>query len=250
LYRIFLNVHIPRSLRKPGIFTRQLHGYILRMIEQTDKPLASELHDQKDRQSFSLYVDPKGEGIFVSCLNKQVARALQLAWYNTLELQTPLLTTKIHQIDTQFISFDDLNFKEDRLRLRFLSPTTFYQYGKYYPLPEPQRIFSSAMKTFNQSVYAAEPLVWEDILHIVQEMVIADVNIHSTVVSFEKFLIQGFLGRIEFRLHRLTTEQKRKVWMLARILEIVGVGNKTAWGLGAVTANTHRVSKSPEGVRR
>jgi CRISPR/Cas system endoribonuclease Cas6 (RAMP superfamily) len=123
-----------------------------------------------------------------------------------------------------------LNTFTEKFTLRFITLTTFYQYGNYYPLPELNRLLSSASKVM---VIVEGVEIGKQQLETMTRMIrIEFANIKTERMSFGKFNIIGFCGDLSLPLKALPKEDQDVVWKLVNYGTMMGFGYKTAWGLG------------------
>lgn len=229
MYLLHLTVQSSSKPFGPGIITRRLHAYILDAIQQRNPELSQMIHDRKERQIFSVYFNhhkitihsPSRE--VIQCLQQNVLYNDQInliAWKGTIQ-EAYAQSFPVDEIMKRFSS----NFT-----LKFLTPTTFYQYGNYYPLPELNRLFSSASKVLemceDQVISATE------LESFTRKIRVEHASIKTHRVDFGKFNVIGFSGTLMLNIKALSLEEQHLVWKLAVYGSMMGFGYKTAWGLG------------------
>lgn len=138
---------------------------------------------------------------------------------------------RIQEIHTRkFTQEDLLRDFSTQITFHFHTPTTFYQWGNYYPMPELQRLFASGAKSFEM---AGNPKVpWEEIEPLTRKVRVEHLDITTQRADFGKFKVIGFCGSLVLSLKALSAEEQKRMWLLARYGSIMGFGYKTAWGLG------------------
>lgn len=176
---------------------------------------------------------------------KEVVLSLQqtLLDHHVLDLQDWKAT--IIEVQTRKVTTQEMDASYcEKCTLHFITPTTFYQYGNYYPLPELNRLLGSAAKL------VAIVDEWEIEKHQIEDwarnIIIESVEIKTERVSFGSFQIIGFCGKMTISQKKLSKADQSIVWRLIQYGALMGFGYKTAWGLGRVevqTSNRPRVTK-------
>lgn len=232
MYQLTLQIK-PASPKQPkiipGILTKRFHACILDAIRKQNPVLSSFLHQSKQRQQFSFYA--QGSQIIVCSPNKGVIRTLQDHWQSGVEINLHHWKAIVQQVEARYLSLSEIKSKyQSSVNLRFLTPTTFYQDGNYYPLPELNRLLLSANKIY--PMIDQPMLSLEQINGMVRQIRIEQVAIQSQRVHFGKFSIIGFQGKLELNLKALLPDEQIHAWMLFSLGALLGFGYKTAWGLG------------------
>jgi CRISPR-associated endoribonuclease Cas6 len=129
-----------------------------------------------------------------------------------------------------FTQEDIIHQFSDKLTLQFLTPTTFYQQGNYYPLPELTRLFVSANKLMVTIENLDIPR--SELEQSVRKIRIEYASIATERVDFGKFSVIGFTGNLALNLKALPPTEQALFWKLAVYGSLMGFGYKTAWGLG------------------
>lgn len=233
----------------PGPFTRKLHGFILEMIRFSNQDLSKQLHDSKEKTMYAIFIENR-EQINICSINKEIIVHLQRSFLENPVIETDIGNYKIHEIHVKNRSLSDAQHALEDIEIihiRFQTPTAFTQSGHYYILPEPKRIFSSALITYNRLEEVNQPLAWEDLLPIIEKLVMIDLKIKSKPTSFGLFTVNGFVGYIRWNMKRLTLTEKRILCKLLVCMEVMGVGTKTAWGMGKIIFDHRMLRKNPRG---
>lgn len=120
-----------------------------------------------------------------------------------------------------------------RVRIQFLSPTSFKQNGRYVFYPDIRLIFQSLMTKFdtfadNLSVHSEEVLG-----QLVDNTHIIGYNLKSVRFYLEGTSIPAFIGHIEIYI-KGPQPLVNLIHLLLRYGEYAGVGIKTAMGMGAM----------------
>ncbi|MBA4537820.1 CRISPR system precrRNA processing endoribonuclease RAMP protein Cas6 [Bacillus aquiflavi] len=252
MYVMTLDTHLRKKVNFPGPFTRQLHAFLLKMIKGVNPILSKQLHDSKEKTSFAIFVDSRSS-IKICSTDREVITCLQTSFLDNPMINVETETFKINEIHVKKrLLSESMQLLDDvkNLKIEFQTPTAFTHSGKYYILPEPKRIFSSALKTYNQSEETTEQLIWDDLLPIIDKLVMIDINIKSKPISYGRFTVNGFVGKIIWNINNLTREEKRFLSMLLTCMQVMGVGTKTTWGMGKIYATTTCVGKSTGGARK
>lgn len=219
----------------PGILTKRFHAFVLSSIQQQNPSLSSWLHKPKQRQQFSFYVNEPL--IVLNSPKKEVILSLRDCWQQEELIDLHSWKATIQQIALRYIPLEEMQRAyRPNITLYFHTPTTFYQEGNYYPLPEINRLLLSANKIYPMM---DQPMVTlEQINRIARIIRIENLAIQCKRVHFGKFSVIGFQGKLELNLKALTSNQQSIAWMLLSLGSQLGFGYKTAWGLGQVQLTT------------
>jgi CRISPR-associated endoribonuclease Cas6 len=220
-----------------GTHYRRLHAFVLRSIQYSDPDLSEAIHSRTDRQIFS--ISYWKEKITIHTPSKQLVSTLQQTFLEQDQVDLQDWKARIQKIDASYTSQEDIkNAFSSNFTLRFVTPTTFYQYGNYYPLPELHRLLASAGKVMmlaeGTEVSKQQLETWA------RNIRIEHAEIKTKRLSFEKFNIIGFCGTLSLQIKSLPIEDQLQVWQLVNYGVMMGFGYKTAWGLG----KTQLISKS------
>lgn len=253
MYQLHLRVRSESKANNRWILSRRLHGFILRMIQNKDPQLSEWLHNRKDRQIFSIHASFQEGELCIQTPSKEVISSLQqsLLHQSTVVLRDWkgwIQEIHCHQI-TQEDLFQDFSSK---ITFQFHTPTTFYQWGNYYPIPELQRLFASGAKSYEMVGNPKVP--WEEIEPLTRKVRIEHLAITTQRADFGKFKVVGFCGTLALSLKALSFEEQKLMWLLATYGSLMGFGYKTAWGLGQTSIEeqshfrTSTASKQGRGV--
>ena len=151
---------------------------------------------------------------------------------------------EIEKVDSQYFSVAAIDQAfSSRFTLRFLTPTTFYQWGNYYPLPELQRLFSSAVKVYE--ICGHSNLPWEELEWLIRKIRMEHISLTTHRVYFGKFNVIGFRGVLALNTKELPIEQQKQIWRLIVYASLMGFGYKTAWGMGQTQLEPFPISEHP-----
>ncbi len=121
------------------------------------------------------------------------------------------------------------------LELEFATPTAVSQgedtHGRprVEVLPLPTTIFLSIARRWND--LAPEPVELDAVRAAAETTLVADYRTHTTTVQMANKTTKGFMGRVGYEL-RGDAEQRRLLALLADASFFLGVGMKTARGMG------------------
>ncbi|SFJ43359.1 CRISPR system precrRNA processing endoribonuclease RAMP protein Cas6 [Thermoflavimicrobium dichotomicum] len=229
IYRLHLHVRPQARLESPGILARRLHAFILEAIQRVNPELSQRLHDGKERQAFSVYLD--SDMIFIHSPAREVIHSLQKRLLLDSSIDLIDWQGTVQEIHTQLFAKEEIMRQfTPKFTLKFVTPTTFYQQGNYYPLPELVRLFSSATKVLEMC--EGQVLSRSDIETWVRKIRIEYASFTTERVDFGKFNVIGFRGKLTLNLKALPPEEQERLWILAVYGSLMGFGYKTAWGLG------------------
>ncbi|MCH5584618.1 CRISPR system precrRNA processing endoribonuclease RAMP protein Cas6 [Shimazuella sp. AN120528] len=229
MYTLTLTLKLLRKKEITGVHYRRLHAFVLGLIKLSDPALSKEIHGRKDRQIFSISYEK--EKIRIYTPSKRIISCLQQALLDRHQVDLFDWQAKILQVAANFTTPEEIQNKFcEKFILRFITPTTFYQYGNYYPLPELNRLLSSASKVME--IVEGVEIDKHQLETMVRMIRIESANIKTERVSFGKFNIIGFCGDITLQCKVFPKEDQYVVWKLVNYGAMMGFGYKTAWGLG------------------
>ncbi|MFQ6059156.1 MAG: CRISPR system precrRNA processing endoribonuclease RAMP protein Cas6 [Anaerolineae bacterium] len=120
---------------------------------------------------------------------------------------------------------------EERIVLRFASPTTFRTGDVNLLFPLPVSVFGSYLRKWG--AFSPIPLVEGGLLDFVAEQVVAErYELETRVVRYGNFQVNGFVGVCHYRVLGGDPERVRAVNVLADFALFAGTGQKTTQGLG------------------
>jgi len=139
-------------------------------------------------------------------------------------------TTSYEEIYNAIVSGPKVN---NKIQLKFLSPTTFRSGGRNYPLPEPQKVFLNLLQKWN--LFSPVNLGDNYIKFIEENVFPAGYRLQTRIMHFDKYKQVGFTGSCTFGVRKQRDDIMIKVLhMLARCTFYAGVGYKTTMGMGQV----------------
>ncbi|MBS7531174.1 CRISPR system precrRNA processing endoribonuclease RAMP protein Cas6 [Hazenella sp. IB182353] len=229
MYRLHITVQAKTKIKGPGVFTKRLHAFILNAVKEGNPLLSEYLHNRKDRQLFSIYAHEFE--IMIHSPNQSIIEYLQRYFLLHDDLELWNWKGKIQEVNTIYLSQESLmKWHSNRITIHFITPTTFYQYGNYYPLPEINRLLLSGVKAYQLTDENVLPDI--DLESIARRIRIEHAEFFTRRVDFKKFKVIGFCGKLILSLSSLDQVESETVWELLVYGSLMGFGYKTAWGLG------------------
>lgn len=119
------------------------------------------------------------------------------------------------------------------LSLQFLSPTSFKQNGLYINYPDIRLMFKNLMHKYEEAGVGEEGEDEETLNALVEEAVVSQYHLRSTVFYLEGHKIPSFTGTLTLKMKGNQTLCNFARFLL-RFGEFSGVGIKTALGMGAI----------------
>jgi CRISPR-associated endoribonuclease Cas6 len=150
-----------------------------------------------------------------------------------------IVTLPRKQLDSSFFATDIPN----RVRLRFLTPTTFKQRGECIFWPEPRLVFQSLAYKYSMVFddEEPEPDLIDEIARVTR---LHDLRVESKRFRVGDNLIPGFTGTVTFTF-AAAQNLTAYLHLLTRCGEILGCGAKTSLGMGAIEVLEIRNRKTP-----
>ncbi|MBA4601745.1 CRISPR system precrRNA processing endoribonuclease RAMP protein Cas6 [Thermoactinomyces mirandus] len=260
MYRLCLKVNTSYRGNAVGVLSKRFHAFVLQSIQRESPSLSQRLHDSKERQTFSTRLMPVSGEVWVNTPDREIVACLQRHWLDLPDIDLIDWKGTIQELHCQ--TFSEVLIAEKfspGFTLHFLSPTTFYQRGNYYPLPELKRLFSSASKAYK--LCTGKKVNWDELEPLIRKIRIEQLTLATERVSFGNFNLVGFKGKMAMSTKALPTEEQHLVWQLVAYGALMGFGYKTAWGLGQTLLdplekytgnfpNTRSFEKTPGVVRK
>jgi CRISPR-associated endoribonuclease Cas6 len=121
-----------------------------------------------------------------------------------------------------------------RYEIRFLTPCTHKQDGRYALFPSPELIIQSIFMRYNTFIqdYSLDDAVAME--HLIQNTRIVNYSLSSAVYYLENARIAGYLGRITLSI-KGPEQLARLAGAVLTFAEYSGIGIKTALGMGGVS---------------
>jgi CRISPR-associated endoribonuclease Cas6 len=184
--------------------------------------------------------DEDGEA-FAAALEKRRGKEVRLGGSGIFRLQG-LVPAREHPLVRRQSPDSPAADPGEELELRFLSPTGFKRQGKQYLLPEPKLVFGSLLRKWKAWV---DPAV-EDLEELYPRVGIGSYELRTQAVRLERGGVwRGFVGSLRYDLRDLEEWERRVLGLLGRFAFYVGVGYKTAQGMGQVLCPGGGSASSP-----
>lgn len=238
-----------------------IHGLFFEILKDYSEKVAEYLHNEnrkskpfslsgilekKVKTGGKLLLDSEEDASFkISILEEELIPDILAAFGKALNLKTkfPLANGRIviKNINYQENSSPWVRsslypklFEEarpnDKIKLRFISPTSFRSKGKQCTLPEPSLIFSSLLGKWNSF---SGIRFNKDFLEKLDGVYPSQFELRSELIQFSNYKIIGFRGIVEYRFGKeFTSEERRVINTLADFAFYAGVGYKTTMGMG------------------
>ncbi len=259
LYSAEMRLQITSSSGEGDVSGHHILSLFLNLIERANPTLAAELHRDTAVKPFTLSpllpfrvgrppARREGENLAfrVTALDEKVFAALADAvWRLSPEASLPLGSVRVRCLGlatipaqspwAKFVSCAQLQENaaaETRLRLAFLSPTTFRSKGRRNVMfPEPSLVFGSLLNRWNA---VAGTDCWlelpEQALGLVR---VSNYRLTTSLLDFGSYQEVGFRGQATFECSDNVAEEHVKTLnTLADFAYYAGIGAKTTMGMG------------------
>lgn len=216
-----------------------MHGVLMERI-QTE--YADKLHED-GLKPFSQYVLPCDEGMkwTVNCLNDECAEQFDRAFIHGSG--SIFLKSKDMELDIVSRSMSSMSYKRlietsyfgevSRFAcIKFKTPCSFKNDGKYMIFPDVGMIYSNLMRKFDE--FSGEYSMYDGNMFrsLVEKTAVTSYNLRSSVYHLESVRIPSFMGKITVK-NSGPAQLGNLVRLLFAFGEYSGVGVKTALGMGA-----------------
>ena len=223
---------------------RALHALFYQWLALGDYAVSTEVHESDGPRPFTtspLYRVNGRPTIRFTLLDDDLWPVLSegIDKTPTVEVLDQPLALPAHGPQVEHGSYDELTANgqlDRRIRLRFLSPTSFRSHGMHYPLPDPVLVYQSWLTQWN--TFALEELrINVALLDIVAAHVaVGRHDLRTQLVDLgTNWKIVGFVGSVKYnvlRAHKIGDEWLQRLNLLANYAAFCGTGHKTAHGMG------------------
>ena len=223
---------------------RALHALFYQWLAIGDYSLAVRTHDQDGPRPFTVSPLYRVDGqptLRLTLLDDTLWPALSqgISLTPTVEVMGQPLTLPADGPQIQHRSYADLVANagaETRIRLRFLSPTSFRSHEMHYPLPDPALVYQSWLNRWNEFA-PEEARINVALLDIVAAHVAVgryDLRTEMVDLGGDRKVV-GFVGTVQYNVIRagmIGDEWLRRLNLLADYAAFCGTGHKTAQGMG------------------
>jgi len=221
------------------------------LLENINLDLASELHSGEHSlrpYHSAVYLVQENEYVWeLVALNEILAESFQ-ARLSSLFTDHHLKSfdTKIKYLgkyESESTSYNELfkkfyssDFKEnDRVSIKFLTPTSIKTDGRYLHYPREDLILFSLLKKWDN--FSDEIKLFDMDLYqtISNSLHISSINhLKSQFMNIDKGKVSGFIGHVNFKIKAQTRQINQLINLLLEFANYSGIGIKTAIGMGRV----------------
>jgi CRISPR-associated endoribonuclease Cas6 len=243
-YALTFPLHPDETDVLPPYPGRALHALSYQWLALGDYSLSTRVHDASGPRPFTVSPIYRVDGqptLRLALLDDALWPALShgISLTPAVEVMGHSLTLPPDGPHIEHRAYADLAtgaWVETRIRLRFLSPTSFRSREMHVPLPDPALVYQSWLARWN--VFAPEEMrINIALLDIVAAHVaVSRYDLRTEMVDLGgNRKAVGFVGRVQFNVIRagmIGDEWVRRLNLLADYAEFCGTGHKTAHGMG------------------
>lgn len=248
LYSVIVKVKSEKPIEANMASGKQVHGLFFRIMKELSPGMGDKLHSEEQKvQPFT-----------VSTLNMESANS---GWFrftlfsnemfdNIMDFLSGKRQKSIRIAESDFIITDFIfhdsevaNFAtydqllksaplSHKIRLRFISATSFRHKGKNVPHPLPTLVFRSLLTKWNE--FSPFRFDEEHFLTASEENVVTSrYKLQTRILDFNEYKIIGFTGSCEYTILSIAEELfLKQINTLADFAFYAGVGYKTTMGMG------------------
>ena len=223
---------------------RALHALFYQWLALGDYSLSTRVHDESGPRPFTvspLYRIDGQPTLRLTLLDDDLWPALErgISLTPTVEVMGRPLALPPDGPQVEHRTYAELvagSRAETRIRLRFLSPTSFRSHEMHYPLPDPTIVYQSWLNRWNE--FAPEEVrINVALLDIVAAHVaVSRYDLRTEMVDLGRNRkVVGFVGLVQYnviRAGKIGDEWLRRLNLLADYARFCGTGHKTAHGMG------------------
>ena len=236
---VSLKTDTPEHL--PDNCGQALHANVFDWLRRGDPNLAEELHRSNKTKPFT--ISPLGSAgeqrrFRLTLLRDDLCPPLEKGISQVSSVDIVRQKLSIVKVEPQYRSYEEIREeaeKAKRIRLRFLSPTSFHSGDIHYPLPDPWKVFQSYLSRWN--LFAPAELRFNiNTMDVVDaHIALSYYKLHTEVVDFGRSKEIGFVGLAQYTVTRanlLGPEILKRLNALADYAYFCGTGRKTTQGMG------------------
>lgn len=234
-----LNTQEKIDYRKSSIFQSVL-------LNETSKEYAAKMHEMNLRPySQYVYYDAKAQKTYwnIQTSSDEAYENLIVPIQNeaftdfTMEhnnLSVHIVDKRLETVPLETM-FKDFYTKssENTIRIKFLTPTAFKQNGRYIFYPDLRLIYQSLMKKCSAVSDKIDFMDDDTLEQLIQYSEIVRYALRSTNFPMSSVNIPSFIGDIQIRIHGPAL-LSNFIYLLMKMGEYLGVGIKSAMGMGAI----------------
>jgi len=223
---------------------RAFHALFYQWLALGNYTLSTEIHDDDSPRPFTVASLHRVDGRLMlrfTLLEDGLWPALSagIAHTPTVEVMGRPLVLPADGPQMHHRSYTDLAAEartETRIRLRFLSPTSFRSREMHFPLPDPILVYQSWLNRWNEFA-PQEHRINIALLDIVAAHVaVGRYNLRTEMVDLGRNRkVVGFVGTVQYNIIRagkIGAEWLRKLNLLTDYAPFCGTGHKTTQGMG------------------
>jgi len=258
LSRVVLLKAVPGAPAEGAFLGREAHAVFLTVIGEVNPALASQLHDSPALKPFSVsplvWERHPWAWLRFTMFGPTVARTFEEALNRATV--TPRLRLGRAEFELVDVFFDPSQHPwaatnsyealwerhmrsrttgDDRIGLRFVTPTTFRAQDRTTPLPQPELVFCNLLTKWN--AFSPRPLNGKVREYLRSSLRVARYELQTDFLDLGRDRRQvGFRGICEFLGSRSCDEGLRAARMLAEYAFYAGVGYKATMGMGMASS--------------
>lgn len=221
------------------------------LLEAINLELAQELHDGKHSlrpYHSAVYLSKDNEYVWdLIALNENISDTFHSKLSSLFkDHYLRAFDTKIKYLDKYefsktshaelFKKFYSSDFQEnDRVSMKFITPTTIKTEGRYLHYPREDLILFSLLKkwdSFADDIKLFDKDLYETISSSL--LVSSIINLKSQFINVDKGKVSGFIGQVNFKIKAKTRQINQLINLLLEFSNYSGIGIKTAIGMGRV----------------
>ncbi len=220
-----------------------LHANLFRWIEESDPVLSRELDRGQGAKPFTvspLFVEQEWASFRITLLQDALFEHIEAGmqkrpWVNILGDNMPI-SGPLSVMATTYPLLMSEPVAPGHIILRFRSPVSFRRNGKDYPLPEPELVFDSFRRRWNEFGPEALRIGDEWSAWVRNNIVVSRFDLHTVPMRFPDGVMQiGCVGRVQFEVNGAESHNQAALQALAGLIEYAfycGTGRKTTQGMG------------------
>ncbi|HUX76053.1 MAG TPA: CRISPR system precrRNA processing endoribonuclease RAMP protein Cas6 [Anaerolineae bacterium] len=251
-YVLTFPLHPDEAAALPRYPGRALHALFYQWLAIGDYALSTKVHDSEGPRPFTVSPIYRVDGqptLRLTLLDDGLWPALSqgVSLTPTVEVMGHPLTLPTGGPKIERCSYADMvadGWADTRIRLRFLSPTSFRSREMHVPLPDPSLVYQSWLSRWNE--FAPEELrINVALLDIVAAHVaVSRYDLRTEMVDLGRNRkAVGFVGVVQYHIIRagkIGDEWVRRLNLLADYATFCGTGHKTAHGMGHTERDRER----------
>ena len=244
-FRCAVTFRVLRGGALRGLGGEEGHGLVFQVLARENAETASEWHARK-RKPFQQFLNAKEWTKRKRDGWVHFAEGERVVWHVHLwddageQFLRGVLRERVWRLGPMQVEVEAVRVLEiwqrpeepppEELRMRVIRPAGFRQRGRTLPLPEPTALFRGLAARWAE--VTGETWPERRLRELMEKVLLRGFKIRDELVEFRRARMVGFVGEVRW----MTKDEasREMAWRLLQLARLVGIGAKTAMGMGVV----------------